>query len=49
VLSIAREKEIIGKLRPLFVSLIDNKRYYSLKLLNAILEKHNEEEIEHGA
>ncbi len=47
ILSIAREKGIIGKLRPLFISFIENKRYYSLKLLNIILTKYNEKEIEH--
>lgn len=49
LLSIARERGIIKKLRPLFVSFIKNKRYYSLKLLNVILKNHNEEEIEHDA
>lgn len=49
ILSIARDKGIIGELRPFFVSFIENKRYYSLKLLNAILKNHNEEEIEYEA
>lgn len=45
ILSVARDKGKIKKLRPLFQSFIGNKRYYSLKLLNAILKKHGEEEI----
>lgn len=45
ILSAARDKGIIKELRPLFQSFIGNKRYYSLKLLNAILKKHGEEEI----
>jgi len=47
VLSIAKDKGMIGELRPLFEQFLKNKRYYSLDLLNAILKKHNEEEIEH--
>lgn len=47
LLSISKDKGIIGELRPLFISFIENKRYYSLKLLNAILKRHNEEEIEY--
>ncbi len=46
ILSIAREKGMIEELRPLFASFIENKRYYSLKLLNASKKKHTEEEIE---
>ena len=46
LLSIAREKGIIEDLRPLFISFLERKRYYSLQLLNAILQKHNEEAIE---
>jgi len=49
ILSIARGKGIIGELRPLFVVFMENKRYYSLNLLNAILKKYNEEEIKHEA
>ena len=49
ILSIAKEKGIVDELRPLFESFIKNKRYYSLKLLNAILKKHKEEELEHEA
>jgi len=45
ILSIGREKGIIEELKPLFEKLLQNNRYYSLKILNAILEKHNEEKI----
>ncbi len=46
ILSIARDKGLIGQLKPLFEMFIKNKRYYSLKLLNPILKRHDEEEIE---
>ncbi|HEV7350368.1 DUF3368 domain-containing protein [Telluribacter sp.] len=46
ILSTAREKGMIAELKPLFKSFIKSNRFYSLKLLNAILKKHNEEEIE---
>lgn len=49
ILSIAREKGIVGELRPLFQEFLKNKRYYSLGLLNAVLKQHNEEEIENDA
>ncbi len=49
ILSIARDKGIIDELKPLFESFLKNNRFYSLKLLNAILKKHKEEEIEHEA
>jgi len=45
ILSVARHRNLIAELRPLFETLITNKRYYSLKLLNSILKKHNEIEI----
>lgn len=45
VLSIAKDRGLIIELRPLFEKLIQNKRYYSKKLLNAILERFNEGEI----
>lgn len=45
VLSTAKEKGIVDKLKPLFEQFLENKRYYSVKLLNTILKKHNEEEI----
>ncbi len=41
----AKEKEIIQELRPLFLQLIQNKRYYSKKILNQVLEKAKEKVI----
>ena len=45
ILSIAKSKKIIDELRPLFEIFLQNKRYYSVKLLNAILSKHNESQL----
>ncbi|MEM6339459.1 MAG: DUF3368 domain-containing protein [Pseudomonadota bacterium] len=45
ILSIAKERGIVKKLRPIFQTFLQEKRFYSLKLLNLILRKHNEEEI----
>lgn len=45
ILSSAKDKEIIKELRPLFKTLLDNNRYYSLKLINAVLEKNSEKKI----
>ena len=42
LLSVAKDKGIILELRPLFKVLLKNKRFYSLTLLNAILENHKE-------
>ncbi|MDM8528162.1 DUF3368 domain-containing protein [Anaerolineales bacterium HSG24] len=42
VLSVARDKKIITKLKPLFETLLENKRFYSIELLNTILARHNE-------
>lgn len=49
ILSIAKEKGSIDALRPIFELFLKNKRFYSLKLLNMILRKHNEEEIKQEA
>ena len=49
LLSVAREKKIILKLKPLFEDLLKKKRFYSIKLLNTILERHNEGEINYKA
>lgn len=46
ILSIAKEKGMVDNLKPLFESFLKNNRYYSLNLLNTILRKYNEEEIE---
>ncbi len=45
LLATAKNKGLIDELRPLFKAFLDNKRFYSLKLLNVILKKHEEEEI----
>lgn len=45
ILSIAKEKKFINELRPLFKTFLENDRYYSLKLLNKLLEIHNEPKI----
>ena len=42
LLSVARDKKIISKLKPLFEDLLKNKRFYSIELLNTILAKHKE-------
>jgi len=49
LLSVAKEKKIISELRPLFKAFLQNKRYYSIKLLNIILENHNEKRINYKA
>ncbi|MGB0880974.1 MAG: DUF3368 domain-containing protein [Polaribacter sp.] len=45
VLSSAKSKGIIKELRPLFKILLENERYYSLKLINTLLEKNSEPKI----
>ena len=47
ILSVAKNKGIIKELKPIFEKLIRNNRYYSLKILNILLEKHNEPRIKH--
>jgi len=49
ILSVAKDKGIIAELRPLFNIFLQNKRFYSVKLLNAILEKHREKIINYKA
>jgi len=46
ILSIAREKGLLSELKPLFRMFLNNKRYYSIKILNEILTKHGEEGLE---
>ncbi len=41
----AKEKHLIQELRPLFLTLLNNKRYYAIAILNKILEKAQEETI----
>lgn len=45
LLSVARDKKIILELRPLFKIFLENKRFYSISLLNDILTKHEEKRI----
>ncbi len=45
LLSVARDKNMISKLKPLFERLLQNKRFYAVELLNAILSKHGENKI----
>ena len=45
ILSAARDKKIISRLKPLFEKLLQNNRFFSVKLLNTILEQHNEEKL----
>lgn len=45
ILSKAKENGLITDLRPIFVTFLKNDRYYSIKLLNKILEKFNESKI----
>ena len=45
LLSTAKTKGLIKELRPHFITLLKNNRYYSIKLLNVLLEKHNEQKI----
>jgi hypothetical protein len=45
LLSIAKEKGLIAKLRPIFDKFLQNKRFYSVDLLNAVLMAKGEEII----
>jgi predicted nucleic acid-binding protein len=45
ILSIAKDKGLIEKLKPIFETFINNKRFYSIELLNAILTSKGEEKI----
>ncbi len=42
LLMIAKDKGLIEELKPIFTSFIANKRFYSIDLLNNILEQKNE-------
>lgn len=46
VLSTAKDK---GLIRPIFQTFLKNDRYYSLNLLNVLLERHGELKIKHKA
>ncbi len=45
VISIAKEKGMIAQLKPLFEKLLENKRYYSVDVLNKILMNYKETRI----
>jgi uncharacterized protein len=45
LLIMSKDKGYINELQPVFKSLIDNKRYYSLTLLNTILAQKHEKPI----
>ncbi len=45
LLATAKNKKVISELRPYFVIFLQNKRYYSLSLLNSVLEIQNEKPI----
>ncbi|WP_339134259.1 MAG: DUF3368 domain-containing protein [Candidatus Electrothrix sp. GW3-4] len=45
ILSVARDKNLIPALKPLFDMLLTNKRFYSIRLLNSLLAQHNEDMI----
>jgi len=46
LLSTAKDKGLIGQLKPYFEKFLNNKRYYSIDLLNAVLTEKGEEKIE---
>ena len=46
ILSSAKSKGMIDELRPLFKIFLENGRYFSVKLLDSILEKHDESKID---
>jgi len=45
VLSYAKTKGLVGDLRPVFMEFLNNNRYFSIGLLNAILKQHQEAPI----
>jgi predicted nucleic acid-binding protein len=45
LLSTAKSKGHLDNLRPLFVKFIQNNRYYSIRLLNKLLDNHKEQWI----
>jgi len=49
LLSVARDKKIISELKPIFETFLENKRFYSITLLNMILAKHKENRINYKA
>jgi uncharacterized protein len=49
LLSIAKDKGLIGGLKPIFETFLQNKRFYSVDLLNALLVSKGEETIDYKA
>lgn len=49
ILSVAKNKGLVRDLKPIFKTFLENNRYYSIKLLNKLLEIHNESKIRHKA
>ena len=45
ILSIAKSQGLIKNLRPLFQTFLSHERYYSLNLLNYLLETHDESKL----
>lgn len=45
LLSVAKDKNLISELRPIFEEFLKNRRFYALNLLNVILEQNNEQKI----
>jgi hypothetical protein len=45
ILSVARDKNLIPALKPIFEMLLANKRFYSIGLLNSLLAQHDEDMI----
>ena len=45
LLSVARNRGFIKELKPLFETFLQNKRFYSVELLNAILSRYDEDRI----
>ena len=45
LLAIAKERNLVVELRPLFETFLQNKRYYGKPLLNMLLSKYDEEPI----
>lgn len=43
LLSIAKDKGLIGKLKPIFETFLKKKRFYSIDLLNSVLTAKGEE------
>ncbi|SDW52311.1 DUF3368 domain-containing protein [Aequorivita viscosa] len=45
ILSVAKSKGIIKDLKPIFEKFLKHNRYYSIELINSLLEKHHETKI----